>query len=207
MKTSRFNWFRLFIILLIISVLFVIGLYRLEIEMDVVASLPKDDPVITNAAYIFKNHPVQNQLVIDIGLQKTDLDLLVDYAIVVEKRLKASGLFKNIGLEDVGSRIPDLFSLIVNNLPVMFTKKELHEIVEPSLKDDEIVRRLKEIHFKLLSLEGIGQAQSMFKDPLGLKDIVLAKMAPLAPSQNAFIYRGKLISSDENHLLIILDHL
>ena len=207
MKTFRFNWLRIILILLTVSVLFSIGLYRLEIEMDVVDSLPKNDSVITDAAYIFENHPIQGQLIIDIGHRRADPDLLVDYGVRVELMLKASGLFKNIGLKDVQSRIPDLVSLIVDNLPVMFTQKELNEIIEPTLKPDEIIRRLEEIHFKLLSLEGIGQALSLFKDPLGWKGIVLAKMASLAPSQNAHLYRGKLISSDDSHLLVIADPL
>ncbi len=127
MKPFRFNLHRIILILLVVSVLFGIGVYRLEIEMDVIASLPKNDPVITDAAYIFKNHPVQDRLIVDIGHQKSDLDLLVDYSRLVEKRLKASGLFKNIGMEDIQSRIPGLVSLIVNSLPVMFTAKELDE--------------------------------------------------------------------------------
>ena len=72
MKPFRFNLHRIILILLVVSVLFGIGLYRLEIEMDVIASLPKNDPVITDAAYIFKNHPIQDRLIVDIGHQKSD---------------------------------------------------------------------------------------------------------------------------------------
>ena len=207
MKTSRFHWRRIILILLTVSVLFGVGLFRLEIEMDVVASLPKNDPVISDSAYLFKNHPVQGQLVVDIGLRKADPDRLVDYGIRAESMLKASGLFKHVGLEDVQSRIPELVSLIVDNLPLMFTETELEEIIAPALTAERVTGRLKEIHFKLLGLEGIGQARSLLKDPLGWKEIVLARMAPLAPAQNARIYRGKLISSDNRHLLLIAEPL
>ena len=37
---------------------------------------------------------------------------------------------------------------------------------------------------------------------LGLKDLVMARMAPLAPSLNSSIYRGQLLSADRRHLLV-----
>ncbi|MFC1856858.1 methyltransferase domain-containing protein [Thermodesulfobacteriota bacterium] len=203
MKSTRFKLHRFILVLLIVFLLFGIGLNRLKIDTDIVALLPQDDPIISDALSIFRNHPIQDQMIIDVGHQMDDLDQLVDYGALIEKKLEESGLFKTVGMEDVQKRIPDLMSSIVNNLPVMFTEKQLNEKIMPLLKPEAIQKRLNEFYFKLNNLESIGQTRFITRDPLGLKDFVLARLAPLAPSQNARIYRGKLISSDNQHLLVI----
>ncbi len=45
----------------------------------------------------------------------------------------------------------------------------------------------------------------MTEDPLGFREIVFARMAPLAPSSNVRISQGHLISSDGRHLLLIAE--
>ena len=165
--------------------------------------LPQKDPAISDALYILKNHPMLDRLVIDVGHQHEGPDLLVEYGIQIEERLRQSGLFKTVGMEAVQHLIPDLVSVVVSNLPVMFTEKELNDKIRPLLETEKIRKRLTEMHTALLNLEGIGQAEFIEKDPLGLKDIVMARLAALAPSQNARIYRGKLISADDKHLLVI----
>lgn len=203
MKSNHFNLKRFVIILLVVSVLFGIGLYRIQIDTDIVNSLPKDVPAISDALDVFKNHPIQDQLVIDVGRQKVDLDRLIDNGDQVERRLKESGLFKSVGMEDAQHLIPDLIAFVVDNLPLMFSEKELNDSVGPLLGTEAVSRRFEELRLKLLNLEGIGQAATIEKDPLGLKDIVLSRMRSLMPSSNAHIYRGKLISADNKHLLVI----
>ena len=203
MKSTEIHWYRLILILLIVFILFGIGLYRIEIDSDIVASLPEDDPVISDAVYIFKNNPVQDQLLIDVSLQNDDLEILLECGELGEKKLSDSGLFKNVGLKDVQNLIPELAFHILNNLPVMFTAHELNNKIEPLLDAKAIQKKLADVQISLLNLAGIGQAEFISKDPLGLKDFVLARLSHLAPSQNVRIYRGKLISADGRHLLVI----
>jgi predicted exporter/trans-aconitate methyltransferase len=203
MKSAEIHWYRLILILIVVVILFAIGWYRIEIDSDIVASLPEGDPVISDAVYIFKNHPVQDQLFIDVGLQADNLEILLACGDQVEKKLNNSGLFKNVGLNDVQHLIPDLMAYIVKNLPVMFTAKELDNKIKPLLESNEVNKRLQAIYSQLLEMGGIGQAEFISKDPLGLKDLILARLSHLAPSQNARIYRGNLISADGRHLLVI----
>jgi len=203
MKSTGIHWHRLVLILLIVVILFGVGLYRIEIDSDIVASLPENDPVISDAVSIFKNHPVQDQLLIDVGIQKDSLEILLECGDLIEKKLNDSGLFKNVGLKDVQNLMPDLLAYVVKNLPVMFTAEELENKIEPLLEPDAVNQRLKTIYLQLLEMDGIGQAEFISKDPLGLKDFVLARLSHLAPSQNARLYRGKLISADGRHLLVI----
>ena len=203
MKTTTINLPLLILSIFIMVALFCASLFLIEIDTDITGYLPQNDPVISDAGYIFENHPIHDQLVIDIGLERDDPDALVEYGELVEQRLRKSGLFRQVGTRDIQDLIPDLISHILNNLPVMFTAKDLNDKVKPLLENDNIYKRLRDLRSGLMSLEGIGQSEFISKDPFGLKDIVLAKLSHLAPLEDLEIYKGKLISPDRKHLLLI----
>ena len=55
------------------------------------------------------------------------------------------------------------------------------------------------------NLEGLGQADLIARDPLGIRNLVLARTAQLLPSKDAVLYRGHLLSRDGAHLLIVAE--
>jgi predicted exporter/trans-aconitate methyltransferase len=205
MNLQSFHWRRLALALAVVSCFFAVGLSRVDIETDIVGFLPKGDPVISDALYIFKNHPIQDQLVIDISLQKENLELLVDCAKRVENNLRQSNLFEKVGLQDFQSLLPDLVFHILNHLPLLFSTEELQNQIQPLLEPLKIRKKMAETQESLFNLEGIGQTEFISRDPLGFKDIVMGRLAPLVPTQSANIYKGQLISKDGQHLLVIAD--
>jgi predicted exporter/SAM-dependent methyltransferase len=202
MTSKTFCLRPLIVAILVTAGLFGVGLGRIRIDTDITQSLPGNDPVISDAMDIFSNHPTHDQMAIDVSLQDADLDLLIQCGEWIEGILFESGLFRDVGMKGTGSLIPELMLHIVENLPVMFTEKELEERVGPLVRPAEIHRRMEQVHTTLLDMEGVGQARFIEKDPLGLKDIVTARLAQLIPSQGASIYRGYVISSDQEHLLV-----
>ena len=202
MKAKVFNPYILVATVLTVSLLFGIGLYRLEIDTDILDDLP-EDPIIQNALHVFKNHEIQDQLVIDVSLETVDVDRLVEYGRRLEDELRASGLFKSVGFRDFGNTMPSLAATITGNLPVLFTERELMEQVRPLLETEAIRKRLGELHRDLMNLDGIGQAGFIENDPLGLSRFVMARLASLSPSPNAYFYKERLISSDNRHLLLV----
>jgi predicted exporter/SAM-dependent methyltransferase len=192
----------LLVAILLTAGLFAAGLGRIRIDTDITRSLPGNDPVISDATEIFSNHPTHDQMAIDVSLQEVDADLLIQCGEWIEGRLEESGLFGDVGMKETGSLIPRLMFHIADDLPVMFTKKELDEKVGPLLEPAEIHRRMEQVYTTLLNMEGVGQAGFIEQDPLGLKDIVAAKLAQLIPSEGALFYRGHVISSDQRHLLV-----
>jgi predicted exporter len=132
-----------------------------------------------------------------------DVGRLVEYGQRLEDLLRASGLFKTVGFSDFGKAMPALANSITKNLPVMFTEKELTEQVRPLIETEALRKRLGELHRDLMNLDGIGQAEFIEHDPLGLSRLVMARLASLAPSHNAYFYKERLISSDNRHLLVI----
>ena len=205
MNPTAFHWRRLIIILVVVTGLFAVGLSRLDIETDIVGFLPHGDPVIADALYIFKNHPIQDQLVIDVGLQTENPDLLVECGRRVEDLLRRSQLFKKVGLQDFQSLIPDLAFHILTHLPLLFSAEELQNQIQPLLDPLKIRNEIAARQLSLFSLEGIGQAEFISRDPLGFKDIVMGRLVHLAPTQSANIYKGQLISKDGKHLLVVVD--
>lgn len=165
MKILPVNWRFLLLTVLITFGLFGMGVYRLDIDTDILGSLPKTDPIISDATYLLLNHPMQNQVVVDVSLKKADLDVLVACGKLVETRLRESGLFKTVGMEDAQTFMPDLLDYVSANLPALFTAEELRDQIQPLLMPADIQERLEHIHTSLLGLESIGQAALIARDP------------------------------------------
>lgn len=192
----------LFIVSLVVFVLAGLGLLRLDIDTDVVHSLPAGDKVIDDGLAIFEHHPIHDQIAVDVMLDVDDPDTLVEIGGFLEKKMADSGLFAQIGTDAISELIPDVALYAAKNLPLLFTKEELTQKVAPLLAPDQVKERIQKLYGDLNSMEGIGQAEFIGLDPLGLKDLVLAKMAPLAPSLSSRFFRGSLLSADGHHLLV-----
>ena len=205
MKRANFRWPFVVIIILAAVGMSMVSETRLAIDMDITKSLPLNDPVIADSQYVMMHHPVKDRIVIDLSNDKGDVDTLIEGALFIEEKLLASGLFKSVGMKEYQNLLPELVSHIITNMPVLFTEQELEENIKPLVETEKIRKRLAENYSQLLNLEGIGQAKMMTEDPLGFRDLIFARMAPLAPSANVRISQGHLISSDGRHLLIIAE--
>lgn len=202
MKSLKINLRVSIITLFVLAILLYVGICRLKIDTDITQSLPHDDPIIADAMYLFKHHPIQDQIAIDIGLQQENPDLLIEISHEIEKKLSESGLFKKIGMKEFQTLIPELMFNIIDRLPYLFTYKELQEKIDPLITPAAIDSSI-EAHFqKMLGMDGIGQLQLISKDPLGFKNIALERLKSLAPAGHTRIYKEKLISADNRHLLL-----
>lgn len=190
------------IVMLLVFACAGVGLLRLDIDTDLVRSLPDKERVIADALEIFRNHPIHDQVAIDIMINRDDPDILVECGAILEEQLRESGLFTVVGTKEIGNLIPDLARHVVANLPLLYSAEDLERYVVPLLQSDDIRRRLRQTADNLGSLEGIGQAPFIENDPLGLRDPVMARLALLAPSMSSRFYRDSLISLDGRHLLV-----
>jgi predicted exporter/SAM-dependent methyltransferase len=202
MKTYTVNYLLLFIVGVVICGFAFLGLKRLHIDTDVIKTLPAHEQVITDALEIFQNHPIHDQVAVDIMIDRNAPDMLVECSALLQEAMRASGLFAQVGMGDVGTLVPELAHQVVEQLPLLFSRQELENAIAPRLESSAIRQRLHELLQGMNGLEGIGQASFIGPDPLGLKDLVLAKLIHLAPSPQATFYKGNLISSDGRHLLL-----
>ena len=195
------NYRLLFFVSLLIIGCAWLGKMRLTIDTDLARSLPASERVIADALEIFNHHPIHDQVAVDIQINREDQDVLVECGVFLEQKMKESGLFAQVGTNAMGELIPRLALHVAGNLPLLFSGEELEKIA-PLLESKRIKERLHKLHEELGSLEGVGQAEFIAMDPLGLKDLILAKMALLVPSMNARFYKGHLLSGDGRHLLV-----
>jgi len=202
MKSYKINYFLLCIVAVTVCVLAFAGIKRLHIDTDIVKTLPAHEQVIVDALEIFRSHPIHDQVAVDIMIDRQDQDFLVACGERLQEAMRASGLFAEVGMADVGTLVPQLAHRIVEELPLLFSREELEKTIAPKLQDNAIRLRLQSLMEGMTGMDSIGQAAFIGPDPLGLKDPVLAKLIHLAPSAHATISRGHLISKDGQHLLV-----
>ncbi|VAW42532.1 hypothetical protein MNBD_DELTA03-1856, partial [hydrothermal vent metagenome] len=166
------NYRLLSTVILFFALLAVIGFARLKIDTDVIHSLPTNEKAIADALDIFENHPVHDEIAIDITLNHDDLGTLIKCAGMVEKDLKKSGLFAEVGMTKISSLIPELALDITHNLPLLFSTAELHKSVAPLLTPTKIRTKVHRIFADLSAMDAIGQAKFIAADPLGLKNLI-----------------------------------
>ncbi len=202
----RFRWS---LIAAIAAVLGAVLLYEssggIRIETDVLASLPRHDPVLADAYRVVRHLPAQTRLSVDCAGRGGDRDVLVAGAAFIEAGLRASGLFRDVGTGRMETLFPDLVAHVAGHLPLLFDGPELEARIAPLLAPSELRRILAEDLKTLRGIEGIGQADLIARDPLGLRNLVLARMGQLLPSRDAQIYRGKILSRDGGHLLVLAE--
>jgi len=202
-RASGWHWGRFLAVVAGITLLFIAGITRLNLETDIMGALPTEDPVIADSKALLEHHPMGNQILMDIGLDREDPDSLVALALWLRASLEASGLFAEIGMDPARALFPDLLHHVGNHLPQLFTARDLAQRVAPLLAPEAMATRFAAIERELADLTGIGQGAALARDPLNLRYLALAPMAHLAPAGNVRYHRGHLLAADGRHLLLM----
>ena len=192
----------LLIVVIIGAALFFTALSRITIDTDIARSLPTGDPFLFDGFHIFEKNPVKDRVGIDIGMDGVNVEKLQAVADAVETHLSQSGLFALVDSIPMQRGLAELADRVVQNLPVLFTAGELQHQVAPLLTDNRIRIALERVRNDLHQLDGIGQAGILADDPLGLRHIVLARLADRNPDPGTEIHRGRFLSADRRHLLV-----
>lgn len=202
----RFRWSWVAAIAAVVGAALLYGsLGGVRIETDILSSLPPNDPVLADARRVIGHLPYQNRLIVDVEIRAGEREDLIEAGETVERALRASGLFRQVGMEQMEALFPELMEHIVGHLPLFFDGGQLEKEVAPLLATDR-VRRVVEENLKVLQgLEGLGQAGLIARDPLGLRNLVLERISRLAPARGVRFQGGKLLSPDERHLLVVAE--
>ncbi|MHB8828870.1 MAG: methyltransferase domain-containing protein [Syntrophales bacterium] len=206
-KLRRYSLRWPFVIIVVLAVIALAWMTqkRLTLETNIINALPGNDPVIADARFVISHHPLQDRIVVDLSCRPHDMGHLLEGASLVEKKLRESGLFRQVGMNDAFQHYPELVTVISEHLHVLFTAKELDARVKPLLDFRHMQAQLQGQVNQLQNFEGIGQAALTARDPLELRNIVLARLAPLAPGRGIKIQQGHLISADGQHILLMAE--
>ena len=197
------KWSVVIIAALLVGLLFFWEVKHLKIELDILESMPHNDPVLASARQVISHLPIQDKLFIDLKQSSADRDKLVRAASILTDKLNKSGLFTKIGVRDEANHVPELIAHITNNLPSLLSASDLEKKILPLLTPAKIREAMAQNRQSLEQLEGIGRADIMSKDPLGFAGFILGQMSALLPANKAQFYSGQLLSADSRHALII----
>ncbi len=200
---ASINMFALAAVLLVGAILFLVAFNRIAIDTDMAGPLSADNPVITDGVCITETSPVTNQITIDLGSIKGDAAGLVAAAEMVENRMEQSNLFAHGQHPSLQQGLTDLADRVRHHLPVLFTAGKLAQQVAPLLTDEAIRRALTRGGADRTRTAGIEPASALATDPLGLHQIILARLAAMRPTPGTTIHRGRFLSADRRHLLIL----
>jgi predicted exporter len=201
----RFRWS---LIAAIVAVLGAVLLYEIRfvrIETDILASLPRHDAVLADAHRVIRHLPVQDRLILDVNLEGGDREVLTAAGERIEAALRESGLFREVGTRRMEALFPELIDHAAAQLPLLFDGPALEAEIAPRLAPEAVRRALEANLQAIQGLEGIGQAGLIARDPLGLRNLVLARMSQILPARDVQLYRGKILSRDGSHLLIVAE--
>jgi uncharacterized protein len=194
-----------FLAVFVLAALAVIALFSIRLETNIVTTLPRGNAVMDDGTHVLLNHPYQNQVFIDLCLEQKNPDKLLEAAEFVETELRKSGLFKTtVGIEDMGKLFPEIIRHVADNLPFLFTAEDLEDGISPLLEKGTLEQRVTENLSRLYTMESTGRSSLALKDPLGLSNLVLQKLKHLVPAQDVLLYKGRLLSSNERHMFIIV---
>lgn len=189
-----------------IAAAFWVGQSRVEIDSDLVKMMPRTDAVLSDAMEVMSRNPALDRIAIDLSLPgetEPQPDKLVLAAQWVRQGMERSGLFKRVGLGLDSTSAGSLFSAVISNLPLLFSEQQLQSAVGSLIHPPKVRGILAQRMDELAQLSGIGQADALSKDPLGLRDLALARLSSLMPNTRARIYREHLLSADQQHLLLV----
>jgi len=207
-SSSGIRWqYVILVILAVVGMSFVAN-RRLRIETDITQGLPRKDPVLIDARYIVTHYPVFDRVFIDIGLVSDTEDdgALLSAAETLEQGLRKSNLFTSVGTDEMSRAMPVLFSTIVSNLPLLFSKEDLEKEVEPLTREDAVRTIMEQNMAALGGFEGFGQADLISRDPLGFRNIVLARLKGLMPIRGDIVFRhNHIFSKDQRHILLMAE--
>ncbi len=186
----RFRWSLIAAVAAVLGIVLVYESAGVRIETDILGSLPRHDPVLADAHRVVRHLPGQNRLVVDCAISGGDRDALVAAGDLIEAGLRESGLFREVGTRQMETLFPELVAHVAGHLPLLFDGPELDARITPLLAPSELRRILAEDLKALQGNVGIGQADRVARDPLGLRNLVMARMAQLLPTKDAHLYRG-----------------
>ena len=199
------RYFLILAILTGVGLAFWVGVGRLKVNTDITAALPGNDQVVAAAQQVLKHHPVLDNVFIHISMSDRPggRDALVEAGDLVSSALQESGLVKVISGKEGAGSFASLLETVAENLPLFFSRDDLEGQIKSLIQPDRVEELLQEGFRRLLDLGSIGQAEYFSKDPLGLRNLVLARLSPGLPFKEATLRQGHIISKDGQHLLLI----
>ena len=192
-------------VMLLIAAAGVVISSRIDLEEDILATLPQGDKLVDDYRYSLKKFRQIDRVYIDVGITNDDPDILARAADEVHAGLEGDPDYLRVMYRfELGGQRKTI-GLLSSALPNLFTEADAAALAD-KLKPEEVRQYLTVMRRKLAGPEGMVLKDVVANDPVGMSALVVAKALPLQTGfGDAQIVDGRITSADGRHVLIMAE--
>jgi len=212
---SIYNLFnkRFSIVLLLVAILsigmLIFAILNIRFEYDITRLISSSDKDISRKINLVSRIGSVEQLLFDISLSdetayksKADQDQkLIRIAHFFVKQLEESNQFKSVFYKMKEDQMEKIQRTLYKKRFALYNKRAFD--TEDFYSENLILKQLKKLKQKLISLEGIITKQYLLKDPLSITDKTIKNIVGQNVSYSIKLRKNILFSRDEKHILVI----
>ena len=204
-KIIHFRW-RIIALFAVIWIGAIVSAWRLSLDEDVFKLLPDSDPQMAQYRLLLDQFNPMNAMLIDIAidssLQNRD-DILIEIGDRFYNDLHASHLFDKITYRWSISDLQKAMQSLMEHRALLFTRAD-SLTVQKKLDYTAITGQLGQWKQTLAESPSPFLARQLLEDPLNLNEFLQHKLQSMQAVQgNVQVYRGRLFSKNQDHLLMI----
>jgi 1-acyl-sn-glycerol-3-phosphate acyltransferase len=178
---------------------------RVNLEEDVLATLPQHDKIVDEYRYTIRKFRQIDRVYVDVGVNAGDPDKLTAAADGIFAQLSANTNYARIVYRFEVTGQQKVIQFLTGALPNLFTGADA-KALEPKLDPASVREYLTVMRRKLGGMEGMVLKDVVAADPVGMSALVVKKVLPL---QTGFgdgqIVDGRITSGDGRHVLLMAE--
>jgi len=178
---------------------------RIELEEDLLATLPQKDALVDEYRYAVRKFRQIDRVYLDVGLNADDPDKLTAAADYVYAALETNSAYGRITYRVESGGQQKVINYLTGALPNLFTDADAAALA-PKLDPAAVREYLTTMRRKLAGPEGMVLKDVVTADPLGMTELVVQKALPLQTGfGEAQITDGRITSADGRHVLMMAE--
>ena len=178
---------------------------RIDLEEDILATLPQHDQLVDEYRYTIRKFRQIDRVYLDVGINRADPDTLGRAADEVYRQLSASTNYARILYRvELGGQ-QKIVDYLTGALPNLFTEADARSVAI-KIQPGEVRDYLTVMRRKLAGPEGMVLKEVVAADPIGMTALVANKVLPLQTGfSDAQVAGGCIMSSDGRHILLLAE--
>ena len=178
---------------------------RVDLEEDILATLPQRDQIVDEYRYTIRKFRQIDRVYIDVGVSADNPDQLAAAADEVYAGLATNAATARLMYRSDPGGQQKIIGFLTGALPNLFSEADAKNL-SPKLEPPAVREYLTVMRRKLSGPEGMVLKDVVAADPVGMTELMVAKVLPL---QTGFgdgqIVDGRITSGDGRHVLLMLE--
>jgi 1-acyl-sn-glycerol-3-phosphate acyltransferase len=192
-------------ITLLVAAVAVVISSRIDLEEDILATLPQHDKIVDEYRYTIRKFRQIDRVYIDVGVNQNNPEKLAAAAEEVFAQLSANTNYARILYHVEFGGQQKIVDFLTGSLPNLFTEDDAKQL-ETKIQPGEVRDYLTVMRRKLGGPEGMVLKDVVAADPIGMSALVANKALPLQTGfADAQITDGRITSGDGKHVLLLAE--